>query len=96
MVAGTHGKTTTTSMLAWIYQIAARENPPLEPSFLIGGVAENFGTSFQLRPTRTFIIEGDEYDTAFFDKGPEVSALLSRRADSDPRGVRSRRHLCRS
>ena len=42
-----------------------------EPSFLIGGVAENFGTSFQLRPTRTFIIEGDEYDTAFFDKGPK-------------------------
>ena len=66
VVAGTHGKTTTTSMLAWIYQVAA-----LEPSFLIGGVAENFGSSFQLRPTRTFILEGDEYDTAFFDKGPK-------------------------
>ena len=71
VVAGTHGKTTTTSMLAWIYQVAARQNPALEPSFLIGGVAENFGTSFQLRPTRTFIVEGDEYDTAFFDKGPK-------------------------
>jgi len=71
VVAGTHGKTTTTSMLAWIYQIAARENPALEPSFLIGGVAENFGTSFQLRPTQPFIVEGDEYDTAFFDKGPK-------------------------
>jgi UDP-N-acetylmuramate: L-alanyl-gamma-D-glutamyl-meso-diaminopimelate ligase len=71
VVAGTHGKTTTTSMLAWIYQVAARENAALEPSFLIGGVAENFGTSFQLRPTRTFIVEGDEYDTAFFDKGPK-------------------------
>jgi UDP-N-acetylmuramate: L-alanyl-gamma-D-glutamyl-meso-diaminopimelate ligase len=71
VVAGTHGKTTTTSMLAWIYQVAARENPAFEPSFLIGGVAENFGSSFQLRPTRTFIIEGDEYDTAFFDKGPK-------------------------
>ena len=71
VVAGTHGKTTTTSMLAWIYQVAAKENPALEPSFLIGGVAENFGTSFQLRPTRTFIVEGDEYDTAFFDKGPK-------------------------
>ncbi len=71
VVAGTHGKTTTTSMLAWIYQVAARENPALEPSFLIGGVAENFSTSFQLRPTRTFIVEGDEYDTAFFDKGPK-------------------------
>ncbi|MGD0902604.1 MAG: UDP-N-acetylmuramate:L-alanyl-gamma-D-glutamyl-meso-diaminopimelate ligase [Terracidiphilus sp.] len=71
VVAGTHGKTTTTSMLAWIYQFASRENAALEPSFLIGGVAENFGTSFQLRPTRTFIVEGDEYDTAFFDKGPK-------------------------
>jgi len=47
VVAGTHGKTTTTSMLAWIYQTASRENPLLEPSFLIGGVAENFGTSYQ-------------------------------------------------
>jgi UDP-N-acetylmuramate: L-alanyl-gamma-D-glutamyl-meso-diaminopimelate ligase len=71
VVAGTHGKTTTTSMLAWIYQMASRESPALEPSFLIGGVAENFGSSFQLRPTRTFIVEGDEYDTAFFDKGPK-------------------------
>jgi UDP-N-acetylmuramate: L-alanyl-gamma-D-glutamyl-meso-diaminopimelate ligase len=71
VVAGTHGKTTTTSMLSWIYQVASHENAALEPSFLIGGVAENFGSSFQLRPTRTFIIEGDEYDTAFFDKGPK-------------------------
>ncbi len=71
VVAGTHGKTTTTSMLAWIYQVAAGEDISLEPSFLIGGVAENFGSSFQLRPTRTFIVEGDEYDTAFFDKGPK-------------------------
>lgn len=71
VVAGTHGKTTTTSMLAWIYQVAARENPAFEPSFLIGGVAENFGSSFQLRPTQNFIVEGDEYDTAFFDKGPK-------------------------
>jgi UDP-N-acetylmuramate: L-alanyl-gamma-D-glutamyl-meso-diaminopimelate ligase len=71
VVAGTHGKTTTTSMLSWIYQVASHDNADLEPSFLIGGVAENFGSSFQLRPTRTFIIEGDEYDTAFFDKGPK-------------------------
>jgi UDP-N-acetylmuramate: L-alanyl-gamma-D-glutamyl-meso-diaminopimelate ligase len=71
VVAGTHGKTTTTSMLAWIYQTASSSKPELEPSFLIGGVAENFGTSFQLRPTGTFIVEGDEYDTAFFDKGPK-------------------------
>jgi UDP-N-acetylmuramate: L-alanyl-gamma-D-glutamyl-meso-diaminopimelate ligase len=71
VVAGTHGKTTTTSMLAWIYQVAALKDPALEPSFLIGGVAENFASSFQLRSTRNFIVEGDEYDTAFFDKGPK-------------------------
>jgi UDP-N-acetylmuramate: L-alanyl-gamma-D-glutamyl-meso-diaminopimelate ligase len=71
VVAGTHGKTTTTSMLAWIYEVAARQNSALAPSFLIGGVAENFGTSFKVRSTRPFILEGDEYDTAFFDKGPK-------------------------
>jgi UDP-N-acetylmuramate: L-alanyl-gamma-D-glutamyl-meso-diaminopimelate ligase len=71
VVAGTHGKTTTTSMLAWIYEVASRKNPEFAPSFLIGGVAENFGTSFMVRPTRPFLLEGDEYDTAFFDKGPK-------------------------
>jgi len=71
VVAGTHGKTTTTSMLAWIYETAAAKNAALTPSFLIGGIAENFGSSFALRPTRPFVIEGDEYDTAFFDKGPK-------------------------
>ncbi len=71
VVAGTHGKTTTTSMLAWIYEVASREIAEFAPSFLIGGVAENFGTSFMVRPTRPFVLEGDEYDTAFFDKGPK-------------------------
>ena len=71
VVAGTHGKTTTTSMLAWIYEVASKSDPRWKPSFLIGGVAENFGTSFQVRPTTPFILEGDEYDTAFFDKGPK-------------------------
>ncbi len=71
VVAGTHGKTTTTSMLAWIYEMAARKQPERAPSFLIGGIAENFGSSFALRPTQPFILEGDEYDTAFFDKGPK-------------------------
>jgi UDP-N-acetylmuramate: L-alanyl-gamma-D-glutamyl-meso-diaminopimelate ligase len=66
VVAGTHGKTTTTSMLAWIFQSAG-----LEPSFLIGGIAENFGSSFSLGKGKHFILEGDEYDTAFFDKGPK-------------------------
>ena len=73
VVCGTHGKTTTTSMLAWIYEYASqREEPTWKPSFLIGGVAENFGTSFDVQEgTRPFILEGDEYDTAFFDKGPK-------------------------
>src|SRR5271166_1782586 len=66
VVAGTHGKTTTTSMLAWIFETAG-----LEPSFLIGGIAENFGRSFGLGQGKHFILEGDEYDTAFFDKGPK-------------------------
>jgi UDP-N-acetylmuramate: L-alanyl-gamma-D-glutamyl-meso-diaminopimelate ligase len=66
VVAGTHGKTTTTSMLAWIFETAG-----LEPSFLIGGIAENFGSSFGLGAGKHFILEGDEYDTAFFDKGPK-------------------------
>src|SRR5467141_5182625 len=66
VVAGTHGKTTTTSMLAWIFHTAG-----LQPSFLIGGIAENFASSFQLGQGKHFIIEGDEYDSAFFDKGPK-------------------------
>jgi UDP-N-acetylmuramate: L-alanyl-gamma-D-glutamyl-meso-diaminopimelate ligase len=66
VIAGTHGKTTTTSMLAWIFHCAG-----LQPSFLIGGIAENFGSSFHLGRGRHFIVEGDEYDTAFFDKGPK-------------------------
>jgi UDP-N-acetylmuramate: L-alanyl-gamma-D-glutamyl-meso-diaminopimelate ligase len=66
VVAGTHGKTTTTSMLAWIFHTSGQR-----PSFLIGGIAENFGSSFALGQGKHFILEGDEYDTAFFDKGPK-------------------------
>lgn len=66
VVAGTHGKTTTSSMLAWIFHHAGRS-----PGFLIGGIPENFGSSFGLGSGREFILEGDEYDTAFFDKGPK-------------------------
>ena len=66
VVAGTHGKTTTTSLLAWIFQVAGRR-----PDFLIGGVAENFGKSYGLGGGKEFIVEGDEYDSAFFDKGPK-------------------------
>ncbi len=72
VVCGTHGKTTTTSMLAWIYEVASKRDAKWKPSFLIGGVAENFGTSFRVQEgTRPFLLEGDEYDTAFFDKGPK-------------------------
>ena len=66
VVAGTHGKTTTASLLAWLFHHAGRE-----PSFLIGGIPQNFGSSFRLGSGREFILEGDEYDTAFFDKGPK-------------------------
>ena len=66
VVAGTHGKTTTSSLLAWLFTQGLRS-----PSFLIGGIPENFGRSFGLSDGPDFIIEGDEYDTAFFDKGPK-------------------------
>ena len=62
-VAGTHGKTTTSSMLAWILQYAG-----LEPGFLIGGIPQNFGISARAGDKKYFVIEADEYDTAFFDK----------------------------
>ena len=62
-VAGTHGKTTTTSMLAWILDYAG-----LDPGFLVGGVPANFGISARLGRSKYFVVEADEYDTAFFDK----------------------------
>ncbi|WMN58923.1 UDP-N-acetylmuramate:L-alanyl-gamma-D-glutamyl-meso-diaminopimelate ligase [Pseudoalteromonas xiamenensis] len=62
-VAGTHGKTTTSSMLAWILEYAG-----LNPGFLIGGIVQNFGLSARVTETPFFVIEADEYDTAFFDK----------------------------
>src|SRR5438477_464159 len=62
-VAGTHGKSTTASMLAWILHHAG-----LDPAFLIGGVARNFGMSARATASPFFVIEADEYDTAFFDK----------------------------
>lgn len=62
-VTGTHGKTTTASMLAWILEFAG-----LTPGFLIGGIADNFGFPARINKSDFFVIEGDEYDTAFFDK----------------------------
>ncbi len=66
VVTGTHGKTTTTAMLAWILTHAGHD-----PSFLVGGIANNFGASFRRGDGPAFVIEGDEYDTAYFDKVPK-------------------------
>lgn len=66
VVSGTHGKTTTTAMLAWIFETAGEK-----PNFLVGGVAENFGKSYGLGGGAEFILEGDEYETAFWDRGPK-------------------------
>ena len=71
VVAGTHGKTTTTALLAWILHSGG-----LDPSFLVGGIAENFRSSYRIGSGRDFVIEGDEYDTAFFDKGPKFLHYL--------------------
>jgi UDP-N-acetylmuramate: L-alanyl-gamma-D-glutamyl-meso-diaminopimelate ligase len=66
VVSGTHGKTTTTAMLAWIFHTASKR-----PNFLVGGVAENFGKSYGLGGGEEFILEGDEYESAFWDRGPK-------------------------
>ena len=66
MVAGTHGKTTSTAMMAHVLHAAGRD-----PSMLVGGVANDFGSNYQIGAGPDFVIEGDEYDTAFFDKGPK-------------------------
>ena len=70
-VTGTHGKTTTSALLAWIFTHAGRD-----PGFLLGGIAQNFDAGFRDGKGPEFIIEGDEYDTAFFDKGPKFLHYL--------------------
>ena len=75
VVTGTHGKTTTTSMLAWLMTHADRD-----PSFMVGGITGNFGSNFRLGESPTFVIEGDEYDTAYFDKVPKFWHYAPRRA----------------
>ena len=72
-VAGTHGKTSTASMLAWIL-----EDVGLAPGFLIGGIPENFSVSARLGDSTFFVIEADEYDTAFFDKRSKFLHYRSR------------------
>jgi UDP-N-acetylmuramate: L-alanyl-gamma-D-glutamyl-meso-diaminopimelate ligase len=71
VVAGTHGKTTTTSIAAWVM-----ERGGLNPSFLVGGIVQNFGASSRVTDSPYFVIEGDEYDTAYFDKGPKFMHYL--------------------
>jgi UDP-N-acetylmuramate: L-alanyl-gamma-D-glutamyl-meso-diaminopimelate ligase len=71
VVAGTHGKTTTTSLVTW-----ALDRAGFDPGFLVGGIAENFGASFRVTNGGYFCIEGDEYDTAYFDKGPKFMHYL--------------------
>src|SRR2546430_629924 len=71
VITGTHGKTTATSLAAWVIDQAG-----LNPSFLVGGVVQNFGVSFRVTGSDYFIIEGDEYDTAYFDKGPKFMHYL--------------------
>ncbi|RPJ73658.1 MAG: UDP-N-acetylmuramate:L-alanyl-gamma-D-glutamyl-meso-diaminopimelate ligase, partial [Desulfobacteraceae bacterium] len=66
MVTGTHGKTTTCAILAWILEVAGRS-----PSFVIGGILKNFDSNYRLGKGEEIVLEGDEYDTAFFDKGPK-------------------------
>jgi len=66
VVTGTHGKTTTSSLLAWLLEVAG-----CAPSFMVGGIAANFGGNFKLADGACFVVEGDEYDTAFFDKVPK-------------------------
>ncbi len=71
VVAGTHGKTTTTSIATWVTEVGG-----LNPSFLVGGVVQNFGASFRVTDSDYFVIEGDEYDTAYFDKKPKFMHYL--------------------
>ncbi len=66
VIAGTHGKTTTSALTVWILELAG-----MNPSFMIGGIAKNFNSNFKLATGPYFVIEGDEYDTAFFDKRPK-------------------------
>jgi UDP-N-acetylmuramate: L-alanyl-gamma-D-glutamyl-meso-diaminopimelate ligase len=71
VIAGTHGKTTTTSLATWVCEVGG-----LNPSFLVGGIVQNFGASFRVTDSNYFVIEGDEYDTAYFDKKPKFMHYL--------------------
>jgi UDP-N-acetylmuramate: L-alanyl-gamma-D-glutamyl-meso-diaminopimelate ligase len=85
VVSGTHGKTTTTSLLAWVF-----EHNGLQPGFLIGGIPNNFAEGARFTDSPWFIIEGDEYDTAFFDKRSKFVHYLPEVVIINNLGIRSR------
>ena len=93
VIAGTHGKTTTTSLAGWLLTHGG-----VDPSVLVGGIARNFGehgSSYRLGQGRDFVIEGDEYDSAFFDKTAKFLKYLPGHRRRQQRRVRSRGHLRR-
>ena len=93
VIAGTHGKTTTTSLTGWLLTHGGAD-----PSVLVGGIARNFGehgSSYRMGQGRDFVIEGDEYDSAFFDKTAKFLKYLPDIAVDQQRRVRSRGHLRR-
>ena len=75
VVAGTHGKTTTTALIAWLFFALG-----LDPGFMVGGIAKNFQTNYRVGSGRYVVMEGDEYDTAFFDKRPKFVHFTPRAA----------------
>jgi len=75
VVAGTHGKTTTSALLAWVLAMAG-----LDPGFMVGGILKNLGRNYNVGGGTYFVVEGDEYDTAFFDKGPKFHHYVPSRA----------------
>ena len=90
VITGTHGKTTTTSLAGWLLAHGGAD-----PSVFIGGIAENFESSYRIGGGRDFVIEGDEYDSAFFDKTAKFLKYLPDIAVVNNIELRSRRHLSR-
>ena len=88
VVAGTHGKTTTSTLTAWLLHHAGRN-----PSFLVGGVGQNLGDSARLGGGPHFVVEGDEYDTAYFDQGPQAPPLSADERHPHLHRARPRGHL---
>ena len=88
VVAGTHGKTTTTALIVWLLFALG-----LDPGFMVGGIAKNFQTNYRVGRGRYVVMEGDEYDTAFFDKRPKFVHFHPPGGGAHLHRVRPRRHL---